>query len=113
MNFFTVLLAISSISLVSIGQLLMKIASSQLGQMTPIQVIFSWPLIGALAAYGASIVLWFFVLKSMPLKLAYPFAALAFVLVPVLANVFLGEALNIKWLAGSLLIMAGIAISIY
>jgi multidrug transporter EmrE-like cation transporter len=111
MNYFTALLALSSIGLVSIGQLLMKIAANSYGKLSITQLVLSAPLISAMAAYGASIVLWFFVLKTMPLKLAYPFAALAFVLVPLLAYWVLGESLSLKWLLGSSLIMLGIIIA--
>ena len=112
MNILAIFLAIASVCLVSIGQLLMKIAATQLTELSqPLKIITCWPLIGALGAYFASIVLWFFVLKLLPLRLAYPFSALAFVLVPLLAHWFLGESLSMKWMIGSGLIMLGIVIS--
>lgn len=112
MNLIAIVLAVSSVCLVSVGQLLMKIAATALsGSMTPIKLITCWPLLGALSAYFASIVLWFFVLKLLPLRLAYPFSALAFVLVPLLAHWVLGESLSVKWMIGSGLIMLGIVIS--
>lgn len=112
MSIFAIFLAISSVCLVSIGQLLMKMAATRLTDLTnPLAVITCWPLIGALAAYLGSIVLWFFVLKLLPLRLAYPFSALAFVLVPLFAYWALGEPLSLKWLLGSGLIMLGIVIT--
>ena len=111
MNLIAIVLAVSSVCLVSVGQLLMKMAATALsGSLTPLNLITCWPLLGALSAYFASIVLWFFVLKLLPLRLAYPFSALAFVLVPLLAYGVLGEPLSLKWLVGSGLIMLGIVI---
>lgn len=112
MSIFVIFLAISSVCLVSVGQLLMKLAATQLGELTqPLKIITCWPLIGSLSAYLASIVLCFFVLKLLPLRLACPFSALVFLLVPLLAHWVLGESLSLKWLIGSGLIMLVIVIS--
>ena len=112
MSILAIFLAISSVCLVSVGQLLMKVAATRLTDLSnPLTVITCWPLIGALTAYLGSIVLWFFVLKLLPLRLAYPFSALAFVLVPLLAYWVLGEPLSLKWLVGSSLIMVGLVIT--
>ena len=54
-----------------------------------------------------------FVLKATPLRIAYPFAALAFFIVPVLSHFFLGEDLHWNTFAGAFLIALGVWVSIY
>lgn len=65
-------------------------------------------LIAALILYAAATGLWVYVLKTVPLGLAYPFFGLAFVVVPVASHFFLGEPLAWQHLAGGLVIAAGI-----
>lgn len=105
--FFTVLT-------LSIGQILFKQASAKLN-LTPHDLLRSTLcnpyLIAAMLTYFTATFAWLLVIKDIPLPLAYPFAALAFVIVPVLAHFFLGETLSINSLIGAILIVAGIYIS--
>ncbi len=64
--------------------------------------------IGAL--YGLSMVYWIWLLSQVPLSLAYPFASLAMIIVPVLSWLLFSEPLTIRYFMGVLLIMAGIAL---
>ena len=95
------------------GQLLFKLASTTL-VFTPLGIahgLLNWRLALALAVYALATLMWLYVLKTTPLRIAYPFAALAFVLVPIAAGVFLGEKIPLNTLAGSALILVGIWIS--
>lgn len=65
-------------------------------------------LVAAFAVYVAATVAWVYVLKTVPLNFAYPFMALAFVVVPVVAHFFVGEPLAWHHLVGGLVIAAGI-----
>ena len=69
-------------------------------------------LILALAVYGVATLLWIFSLRNVPLSLAYPFVALAFVFVPVMAHFALSEPLKAKTFYGFILILAGVTISV-
>ena len=51
------------------------------------------------------------ILRHAPLQLAYPFMGLAFLIVPTLAWLFLGEPLHWRTLAGGALILAGVALA--
>lgn len=97
---------------ISIGQVLFKKAALAL---PPQPGIMDWAfngwLIVALALYGVTTLLWVWVLRHAPLHLAYPFMALAFVFVPLLSNVFLGEPLHIKTFVGGALILAGVILA--
>jgi drug/metabolite transporter (DMT)-like permease len=95
------------------GQILFKLAA-RAGEASaagfPWDILNAW-LFAALAVYGAATLLWVWLLKSLPLNVAYPFVGLAFVIVPMLAAFTLGEALDWRHVAGGLLIAAGVAVS--
>ena len=57
-------------------------------------------------------VLWLLVLRKVPLNLAYPFVALAFIFVPVLGHYLLGEPLRLQSLLGAALIGLGVWVSV-
>lgn len=58
---------------------------------------------------GLSTLVWISVLRTVPLNYAYTVMALAFVIVPTLSFLVLGEPLSLKLGLGSLLIVAGLA----
>ena len=67
----------------------------------------SWSIVLAFIAlhvflYAGATALWVYVLKTVPLNIAYPFMGLAFVVVPVVAHFFVGEVLAWQHLAGGL-----------
>ncbi len=66
--------------------------------------------LSALAIYMGTTFLWVWVLRTVPLNLAYPFMALAFFLVPLLSSFFLGEPFGMRHLLGNLLIFSGIVV---
>ncbi len=68
-------------------------------------------LIAGVVLYAAATGLWVYLLKTVPLNIAYPFMGLAFVVVPVAAHFFVGEALGWQHLVGGLLIAGGIWIA--
>jgi drug/metabolite transporter (DMT)-like permease len=57
---------------------------------------------------GCSTLLWTWILRSVPLSSAYPFMALAFVFVPIICYLFLGETISQRQMAGATLIVAGV-----
>jgi drug/metabolite transporter (DMT)-like permease len=58
--------------------------------------------------YALSTILWIYLLQRLPLSRAYPFVAVAFILVPAAASVAFGERLSLRFLAGAALIVAGV-----
>lgn len=104
------LLILSTIALLSLGQVLFKSASSQLVVQQPMSWL-SLPLLAALSVYAVATVLWLVVLSRVPLSFAFPFYGLAFLLVPLLAALLLGEVLRWQVLVGGAVILCGIAIT--
>jgi drug/metabolite transporter (DMT)-like permease len=112
MNAHNFLLTIVCVIGIAIGQILFKQAARSLVPSDGIIAMLTnaWLLI-ALLLYGGATLLWIYVLRSTPLALAYPLFALAFVIVPVLSAVFLGEPLRLSYFVGGALIIAGVSIS--
>ncbi len=96
------------------GQLLFKAAADRAPALTrwaDIPGLVTQPLLWlALALYGFATLLWIYLLQRVPLSEAYPFAALAFVLVPLGAAALFGERLSSAHFVGSALIVAGICV---
>lgn len=96
--------------LIAAGQVLFKLTSASAGNLDlrgVTQLLLNPLLIAALALYGFGTIVWIFVLKSVPLTIAYSFMGLTFVFVPLLAQVFLGETVTLRYAIGAALIVAG------
>lgn len=97
--------------LIAMGQVLFKMTSSTAGDFSlrGLLALAANPvLIAALALYGFGTIVWIYVLKSVPLALAYSFMGLTFCFVPLLAQLFFGEPLTFRYALGTLLIFAGL-----
>ena len=104
-----------SVAGISVGQVMLKLAaraSTQPDAGVGWQLLNGYLLAGV-AILGCSTLLWTWVLRSVPLSSAYPYMALAFILVPAICHVFLGEPISIQQLAGSALICAGVVVVSY
>lgn len=111
-----VLLLVATVSLMSIGQILFKLAANDLSgvnfsTISSLVKIFTPWLMVALVCYALSTATWVGVLRITPLSRAYPFIALAFVIVPFLSSMFIGEKLRWNVLAGAVLILIGVFVS--
>lgn len=96
---------------ISLGQMLFKQAALSISNaMHWREWVFNGWLFAALILYGLTTLAWVWVLRHAPLHLAYPFMGLAFVIMPCLAWLFLGEPLRVHTLAGGALILLGIAV---
>ena len=96
--------------LIAAGQVLFKLTSGTTGEFGLrglVALAFNPLLLLALAIYGAGTIVWIFVLKAVPLTIGYSFMALTFCFVPLLANLFLGEALTLRYALGAVLIIGG------
>jgi drug/metabolite transporter (DMT)-like permease len=98
----------------SAGQILFKLAARNIRAGEPLlqQLVLNVWLYIALAVYGFATIFWIALLRHVSLQLAYPFVALAFFFVPLLAHWILGETLRWQSFAGAFLILAGVWVSV-
>lgn len=99
----------------SVGQIFFKLAARGLrpGNL-PFGTLRSLTdpyLIVGLALYGAITLLWLTLLRSAPLSRVYPYAALAFVLVPFFSWLLFGERIGATYVLGVVLIVAGVIVT--
>lgn len=109
------LLIVLTVFLLSIGQILFKLASAEI-VLTPngmLVSLLSTKLMLALFVYFFATLLWLVALKGLSLRVAYPFAALAFFIVPTLAHFLLGETVSWNTYVGAAVIALGVFISVY
>ena len=116
----TFLMIVIAILVSSAGQLFLKQgmarvgpleAQSLLGVATLAWRVFSTPLvILGLVCYGVGTLVWLVVLSRLDLSFAYPMLALSYVLVPLMAQVCLGEKIPIARWAGIGIIVIGVGI---
>lgn len=98
---------------ISGGQILFKMASGRMGDANIagfIRLISDPIFIVAIVIYAAATFLWVYVLRSVPLSIAYSFNALTFVIVPLLSVLLLGEVLTIRNVIGAAFIIAGLLV---
>ncbi|QNN57875.1 EamA family transporter [Diaphorobacter ruginosibacter] len=112
MNFLLSTVTVLCVVGISLGQMLFKKAATAIPAAATWQnwVLNPW-LIVALALYGITTLVWIWVLRHAPLHLAYPFMGLAFLIVPGLGWLFLGEPIQLPTVIGGALILAGIAVA--
>ena len=97
------------------GQVLFKLGATRVPPAESLEgwvsLIFQPIVITALGLYGAATFLWLWLLQKIPLTTAYPFAALAFVLVPLGGWLFFNESVNLKYMGGVALILSGVILT--
>lgn len=97
------------------GQVLFKLGATKVPPAVDLQgwmsLIFHPLVLTALTLYGAATFLWLWLLQRIPLTTAYPFAALAFVLVPLGGWLFFNESVNLKYVGGVALILSGVLLT--
>ncbi|MEO8754594.1 MAG: EamA family transporter [Casimicrobiaceae bacterium] len=112
----SLLLTLICVVLIAAGQLLFKSAAGQWridgwswatarGFLSPVMLV-------ALVVYAAATLLWVFVLRTVPLSAAYSLFSLAFLIVPVLAWIFLDEPISANTLVGGAVIAVGVIIAV-
>ena len=111
MSFNHVILTLLTVVLISVGQVLFKLAAMDIKNINFLS-IFQPKLILALCIYVIATGLWIAVLRYTPLKIAYPFMGLVFLFVPILSWFFLDEQISINTIVGGLAILIGIWIAV-
>lgn len=93
--------------LAAAGQILFKIGATNGTSLRD----FINPSIGfGLAAYAMGTVLWIVALSRLPLRVAYPFTALTFILVYFASILLLGEKFSVRGVVGTLLVLGGLSL---
>lgn len=115
MTFSQFLLIILCVFGISAGQILFKLAALDLPKSGGILTVLSslalnLYLLAGLTIYMGATVLWIWMLREVPLNLAYPVMALAFLFVPLLGALILGEPLQRATLTGGVMIILGVYI---
>lgn len=108
------LLCFFVVFIISLGQVLYKLASSKIDMdhnKWIFSLIFNSHFIIAILLYVLASGLWVLAIKNMPLSIIYPITALAYFFVPLLSYFFLGENLKISTFIGAFLIAFGVYIS--
>lgn len=105
-QFFLILAVVAAIS---VGQMLFKHTAAMLS--TAANGIWAWfnpYLFAALALYGGAALAWVYVLRQVPLNLAYSLFALSFLFVPLLSLIIFREPFTLRMAAGSAVIVLGV-----
>jgi len=100
--------------LMSIGQLLFRICSSKTAGVHlsdfPFLLLRNPLFYFAIGLYGFATVIWLWLLSRYSLATAYPFAALAVAMVPILEVIFFRTHLSAGYWIGLVLIISGLII---
>jgi drug/metabolite transporter (DMT)-like permease len=120
MNLATFAFIISGVLLNAVAQVLLKAGTNALGGAihltmsnwfeTFIRVITQLPILGGLACYALSLVVWIMGLSRTDVTIAYPMLSLGYVVAAAGAWLFLGEAVSPQRLVAIAVIMVGVAL---
>jgi drug/metabolite transporter (DMT)-like permease len=115
----TYAIAISTMILMSLGQVLLKSLAMKLAILPTSGAnwrneVPSFLALGAgiLITYVVVLSCWLYVLKELDLNRAFAFVALTFIFVPLFSYLILHEKITIGAIVGSLLIITGIVVSV-
>ena len=117
MNLISFLLVLTGVLLNAAAQLLLKAGVSHLGvirlQFNTIlsagwKLAFEPHILGGLACYVVSVVVWILALSRVQVSIAYPMLSLGYVVTAVVAWALLGEALSAMRLTGIAVIIVGV-----
>jgi drug/metabolite transporter (DMT)-like permease len=113
MNFLALGMALLGVTMVSLAQVLFKIAAPSFNDagLPWADRFLTLALVGAVALYAAATLLWLVVLGRTRLSAVYPIMASSYILVPVLAWQLLSEPPSLRTGIGSIVIFAGICIA--
>ncbi|MGA9852743.1 MAG: SMR family transporter [Gammaproteobacteria bacterium] len=117
MNLISFLLVITGVLLNAAAQLLLKAGVSRVGvihlQLNTIltagwKLAFEPHILGGLACYVVSVVVWILALSRVQVSIAYPMLSLGYVVVAIAAWLIFGETLGAMRIAGIAVIIVGV-----
>ena len=106
-----IILLLSTVVLLSVGQVLLKLAAMEIKNID-VSSLLQPKLVLALFIYGIATVLWIATLRQTPLHIAYPFVVLAFLIVPVLSWFWMNEQISLNTILGGVIILIGVWIAV-
>jgi drug/metabolite transporter (DMT)-like permease len=114
------LLILTSVSLTSFAQIVLKAGMSDTTVLNALDAGMGWPavwsiatqplVVGGLLLYFGAAFVWLLVLARVQVSLAYPFVGLGFVLTMLLGWAIHGDSLSVARVAGTLIISLGVVI---
>ncbi len=117
MNLVSFSLILTGVLLNAAAQLLLKAGTTRIGEfqfslenIVPIglKIATQWPIIGGLACYGISVVVWIMALSRVPVSLAYPMLSIGYIVNAFAAWWLFGESLTAQKLIGIAVIIVGV-----
>ena len=110
-------LILTGVLLNAVAQLLLKAGTNAIGHfefqwrnVVPVgwQVATEPHILGGLACYGISVVVWIMALSRVPVSMAYPMLSIGYVVNAVAAYWLLGESLPALRMAGIFVVILGV-----
>jgi multidrug transporter EmrE-like cation transporter len=110
-------LVLAGVLLNAAAQLLLKAGTNRIGEfafsldnLVPIgaKVATSAPILGGLACYAVSVVVWIMALSRVPVSVAYPMLSIGYVVNAIAAWALFGESLAAQKLVGIGFIVIGV-----
>jgi drug/metabolite transporter (DMT)-like permease len=108
------MLCLLNVGLLVCGQLLFKLAALNkeiFSLRDMVRLLFSPYIIGAVALYSGTTILWVYILTKVPLSYAHPIQALAFPLVTVCSLLFLKEPVpSHRWVGIGIIVLGALVV---
>ncbi len=117
MNLTSFALILTGVLLNAVAQLLLKAGVTRVGEFQfsldnavpiGIKLATQLPIIGGLACYGISVVVWIMALSRVPVSVAYPMLSIGYIVNAFAAYWLFGESLNAQKLIGIGVIVVGV-----
>ena len=107
------ILVVATVAGLSVGQVLFKLGALRMNADVRGGIVawFNVPIVTAVIVYAVCTVMWIGALRALPLRVAYPVAALSYLLVPLLGHLFLREPLTARTIIGGAVIIVGVIIA--
>ena len=117
MTSLTFSLVLAGVLLNAAAQLLLKAGTNRVGEfafalenLVPVgaKLALNPFILGGLACYVVSVVVWILALSRVPVSIAYPMLSLGYVVTAFIAWAFMGEAVNAMRVSGIAVIIVGV-----
>jgi multidrug transporter EmrE-like cation transporter len=117
LNLVSFSLILTGVLLNAAAQLLLKLGTTRIGEfqfsvenILPIglKIATQWPIIGGLACYGISVVVWILALSRVPVSIAYPMLSIGYIVSAFAAWWLFDESLSAQKMIGIAVIIIGV-----